>query len=107
MAFVDSTVFKAITSGAKFLETYTCNNWVGTTFKGAGNILSGVSQYFLGHAFKCSKNHEYRVVQSAKHIERGARVFKQGVYEFAPGAVGATLGYLGASRLWYYLDARR
>lgn len=99
-SFVGSPVFNAIVAGAKFLQRYQATNFVARTFQGAGNIISGSAQYVIGHAFKWSKNEQLYKVQSPLHIERGARVFRQGLHEFAPGAAGAVaaaLIYMGVS----------
>lgn len=101
--FVGSGLFKAITGAAKAVENNKSDYLVIITLRGAANILSGSTQYLLGQAFKLSKDRQYNTVQSAAHIERGARVFRQGVEEFLPGAVGGYIGFSLASWAWHRL----
>jgi hypothetical protein len=92
MSLIYTKAFNRVAELATSLDKHESINWFTRIFVGAANMLSGSTQFFLGHAFKCSKDREYNVVQSAAHIERGIRVFKQGVGEFAPGAIGIALG---------------
>ncbi|MBX7065961.1 MAG: hypothetical protein K1X28_01900 [Parachlamydiales bacterium] len=99
MSFVNGPIFNAIVSAAKYLDNNSKGahrNVLVRTIVGFGNTLSGASQLVIGLLFKCSKDHQYNTVQSKAHIERGIRVFKQGVIDVAPAVCIGSGAYLGA-----------
>jgi len=65
-----------------------------TEYKGMANIVIGSLELMVGECMKCSSNTYYSVGLATRHVERGTKALKKGIWQILPAAIATTGAYL-------------